>query len=194
MQKESVLKKSALKKEIQSKNGVMEWVKTIAWSLILAFLIITFVVQSFYIPSTSMVPTLIPGQRIMVAKFLYRFTDPQRGDIIVFQKPTGVEGGQEGERLVKRLIGVPGDQLKLSDGRVFINGQSLSGTKFERTYFPDGQFGTQELTVPPDSYFVLGDNSGVSYDSRFWGFVPRKNILGRAFFSYWPFTMMGILN
>ncbi|MCX6089426.1 MAG: signal peptidase I [Candidatus Atribacteria bacterium] len=165
-----------------------EIIETLVWSIVIALLIITFVIQSFYIPSSSMEPTLIPGERVLVAKFYYRFTDPQRGDIIVFRYPI-----DDRKNLIKRIIGLPGDRIKIENGMVTVNDNPLQGEKFGRTYYDMGFYGQGEHTVPDGSYFVLGDNSQNSDDSRFWGYVPRKNILGRAFVIYWPLPQISVI-
>ncbi len=175
-------------KGAKKKSPLREAIETIVWSLIIALLIINFVVQSFYIPSSSMEPTLVPGERVLVAKFYYRITEPQRGDIIVFRYPI-----DKRKNLIKRVIGLPGEKIKIANGMVYINEEPLQGEKFGRTYYDVGFYGEGERTVPEDSYFVLGDNSQNSDDSRFWGYVPRKNILGRAFVIYWPLTHISIL-
>lgn len=175
-------------KEAKKKSPLREAIETIVWSLVIALLIIHFVVQSFYIPSSSMEPTLVPGERVLVAKFYYRLTEPQRGDIIVFRYPI-----DDRKNLIKRVIGLPGEKIKISNGMIYVNGEPLQGDKYVRTYYDYGFYGEGEKTVPEDSYFVLGDNSINSDDSRFWGYVPRKNILGRAFLIYWPLTHITIL-
>ncbi|NLJ38363.1 MAG: signal peptidase I [Candidatus Atribacteria bacterium] len=177
-----------LPKETKKKSPLREAIETIVWSLVIALLIIQFVVQSFYIPSSSMEPTLVPGERVLVAKFYYRITEPQRGDIIVFRYPI-----DNRKNLIKRVIGLPGEKIKISNGMIYVNGEPLQGDKFGRTYYDYGFYGEGEKTVPEDSYFVLGDNSLNSDDSRFWGYVPRKNILGRAFLIYWPLTHITLL-
>jgi len=177
-----------LTKETKKKSPLREAIETIVWSLVIALLIIYFVVQSFYIPSSSMEPTLVPGERVLVAKFYYLITEPQRGDIIVFRYPF-----DDRKNLIKRVIGLPGEKIKISNGMIYVNGEPLQGDKYVRTYYDYGFYGEGEKTVPEDSYFVLGDNSINSDDSRFWGYVPRKNILGRAFLIYWPLTHITIL-
>ena len=175
-------------KEAKKKSPLREAIETIVWSLVIALLIIHFVVQSFYIPSSSMEPTLVPGERVLLAKFYYRLTEPQRGDIIVFRYPI-----DDRKNLIKRVIGLSGEKIKISNGMIYVNGEPLQGDKYVRTYYDYGFYGEGEKTVPEDSYFVLGDNSINSDDSRFWGYVPRKNVLGRAFLIYWPLTHITIL-
>ena len=175
-------------KVAKKKSPLREAIETIVWYLVIALLIIHFVVQSFYIPSSSMEPTLVPGERVLVAKFYYRLTEPQSGDIIVFRYPI-----DDRKNLIKRVIGLPGEKIKISNGMIYVNGEPLQGDKYVRTYYDYGFYGEGEKTAPEDSYFVLGDNSINSDDSRFWGYVPRKNVLGRAFLIYWPLTHITIL-
>ncbi len=176
-------KSRASKKNEKSKkkSAWRELIETILWALVIALLIRYFVVEGYYIPSSSMEPTLVPGERVLVAKFYYRFTEPQRGDIVVFRYPIDSR-----RNLIKRLVGLPGETIEIKDGLVWVNGASLQGDLFRRTYYDVGYYGQGQHVVPQDSYFVLGDNSENSDDSRFWGYVPRKNILGRAFLVYWP--------
>lgn len=176
-------KSRALKKNEKSKkkSAWRELIETVLWALVIALLIRYFVVEGYYIPSSSMEPTLVPGERVLVAKFYYRFTEPKRGDIVVFRYPI-----DNRRNLIKRLVGLPGETIEIKDGVVLVNGEPLQGDSFNRTYYDVGYYGQGEHVVPPDSYFVLGDNSENSDDSRFWGYVPQKNILGRAFLVYWP--------
>lgn len=128
-----------------------------------------------------MAPTLVPGNRVLVTKFYYRFYRPQHGDIIVFRYPSNKK-----KNLIKRVMALPGETIRIENGLVYINGVPLQGDRFNRVYFNTGYYGKGEQAVPENSYFVLGDNSRNSDDSRFWGYVPLKNILGRAFLVYWP--------
>lgn len=170
-------KKSAKPK----KSALRELVETVLWALVIALCVRYFVVEGYYIPSTSMEPTLVPGERVLVAKFLYRFSEPHRGDIVVFRYPI-----DNRKNLIKRVVGLPGEKIEITQGRVFVNGEPLVGELFQRTYYDIGYYGQGAHVVPKGHYFVLGDNSENSDDSRFWGYVPRKNILGRAFLVYWP--------
>ncbi|TDX51960.1 signal peptidase I [Orenia marismortui] len=161
-----------------------EYLQSILIALVISFLIITFVVQAFYIPSGSMRPTLKPGDRIFANKFIYRFREPQRQEIIVFKYPV-----DPSRRFIKRLIGLPGDRVKIIEGRVYVNGKALEEDyTLEKSYsdFP-------EVKVPENHYFMLGDNRNNSEDSRFWGFVPRENIVGKAFVIFWPLNRIGLI-
>ncbi|MGM0471650.1 MAG: signal peptidase I [Bacillota bacterium] len=162
-----------------------EYLQAVVVAIILSFLIITFVVQAFFIPSSSMRPTLQPGDRILVNKFIYRFVDPDRFDIIVFKYPINPQ-----KKYIKRVIGVPGDRIKIVEGRVYLNGEALT----EDYTLNQGYSNYHEIKVPPHHYFVLGDNRNNSEDSRFWGFVPRKNIVGEALVRFWPLTRISRIN
>jgi len=187
----------------------------LASTIVIAIFVIIFVVQAFQIPSGSMENTLLVGDYVLVDKFAYAprkhwdwllpYDKLQRGDIIVFKWPVHPE-----QHFVKRVIGVPGDRVRLVNGRVFVNGNALSEDyavhKFVnhdvfRDEFPLGRLNSanvtpswwadipgftrnNELVVPQDSYFVLGDNRDDSLDSRYWGFVPRENIVGKPLLIY----------
>ena len=175
---------------------VREWVESLVVAFLLAMVIRTFVVQAFKIPTGSMRPTLIEGDLIMVNKFIYGanvpFTNlslpavhkPNRGDVIVFIYPEDPK-----KDFIKRLIASEGETVEIRNGTIYINGKPLLDPMFsQRYYYNRGDFGSenQKVTVPKDSYFVMGDNSASSQDSRYWGFVPKRNILGKAILIYWP--------
>lgn len=210
-----------------------EAVASICSVLVVGLFILTFLGQNFVIPSGSMKNTLLVGDHLMVDKItlappskwmpLVHYREPQRGDIVVFLKPTAdpdpVDGSPTYPPLVKRLVGLPGDHIRLRNGIVILNGVAQESPKEgqdnpaspgEKTFLdefpsvaPDpepGNFITEawavdishhivdgELVVPPGHYFMMGDNRHNSADSRFWGFVPRENILGRPLFNYWSF-------
>ncbi len=174
------------------KRELREWLEALVVALILALVIRTFVVQAFKIPTGSMKPTLQVGDRILVNKFIYKFKEPQRGDIIVFKYPE-----DEKKDYVKRLIAVGGERIGIKDSDIYINGQRVEDPFEIRKirYYNRPPYGSQgkEITVPENSYYVLGDNSGSSRDSRYWGFVPRKNVVGKAFFLYWPLRRLRIV-
>src|SRR3989338_7240053 len=164
-----------------------EWVEPIVIAVILALIIRTFVVQAFKIPTGSMRTTLMEGDRILVNKFIYKFTEPKRGDVIVFVAPSPEDKKKD---FIKRLVGLPGETIQISNGSILINNKPLEkGSKLEKQYYYNrGDFGAegQSVTVPKDAYFALGDNSMSSRDSRYWGFMPKKYLLGKAFLIYWP--------
>lgn len=170
------------------KSLLREYVEAIVIALVLALVIRAFVVQAFKIPSESMVPTLLVGDHILVNKFVYRFIDPKRGDIIVFKFPQ-----DERRDFIKRVIGLPGEKLEVRDRQIYINNEPLSETyafhdsnpEFQgiRFYPPRDEYGP--VVVPKDCYFVMGDNRENSQDSRYWGFLKEEKIRGRAFIIYW---------
>lgn len=179
------------------KSEIREWTESIIIALFLALLIRTFIVQAFKIPSGSMIPTFEIGDRIFVNKFVYGaripLTDirlpalkqPERGDIIVFVSPEVPK-----KDFVKRLIALEGEKVEIKNGNIHIDGKEISGPVSIRSnyYYNRGDYGQNSvtITVPKDSFFVLGDNSANSRDSRYWGFVPKKNVIGKAMCIYWP--------
>ena len=169
-----------------------ENLESLVWAVALALIIRTFIMAPFKIPSGSMRPTLIEGDRILVNKFLYHFRLPQHGDIIIFRYPEDPK-----RPFVKRLVGVGGDAVEIRDGTIFVDDKPLDGTGIFRTnhYYNQGQFGQphQAVKVPDGSFYVLGDNSGSSHDSRFWGFVPKRLLIGRAMCIFWPPTRWRVL-
>lgn len=183
------------------KSQAREWAESIIIALILALIIRAFLVQAFKIPSGSMIPTFNIGDRIFVSKVIYGakvpFTNfrmpamrqPKRGDIIVFRSPEDKK-----KDFVKRLIGLEGETVEIRDGRIYINGKVVDEPSSIRSvsYYNAGNYGgeNQVIKVPRDSYYVLGDNSTSSRDSRYWGFVPKENLMGKVIFIYWPLHRM----
>lgn len=207
--------------EEKPRETTVEFLASLAGVLVTGLFIITFVLQAFEIPSSSMEDTLLIGDHVFVNREqfapptrwmgpLLPYRDIRRNDIVVFLSPE-----EQGLFVVKRIIGIPGDHVHLRDGVVYRNGEKLSEPYAlhkiadynpYRDNFPavppSEMYGvrneqwTQELpahlqggdiVVPPDSFFAMGDNRDVSYDSRYWGFIPRKNVIGRPMFVYWSF-------
>jgi signal peptidase I len=184
------------------KSIVREYAEAIIIAILLALVIRTGVVQAFTIPSGSMMDTLLVGDYILVNKFLYGpqipltdwhvpgIRDPHRGDIIVFKYPQ-----DERRDFIKRIIGTPGDRVQIRGHSVYVNGELLDEPYTKETIpnLPHGgettfcayAFGCEPTIVPRDSYFVMGDNRDNSQDSRYWGFVRRDKIKGKAFLIYW---------
>jgi signal peptidase I len=174
-------------------NSWVEAVKTLGVSLLLAFGIRQFIAEPRYIPSESMVPTLEVNDRLMVEKLSYLFNQPNRGDIVVFWPPDRLKQQNpelKNDAFIKRIIGLPGDKVEVKEGKVFINNEPLIEDYIAAK--PNYQWGAE--TVPDDSYLVLGDNRNNSYDSHFWGYVPRQNLIGRAAFRFWPLPRMGSID
>ncbi len=169
-----------------------ENLESLIWAVALAMAIRTFIMAPFKIPSGSMHPTLIEGDRILVNKFIWHFRDPHRGDIVVFRYPNDPK-----RPFIKRLAAVGGDEIEIRDGKVIVNGTPLDGVGIfgKNIYFNQGPYGQerQVVHVPQGSFFVLGDNSASSHDSRFWGFVPRRLLIGQAMCIFWPFQRWRVL-
>ncbi len=181
-----------------------EWIKPVLYALLIALVIRTFIAQPFKIPSSSMEPTLMPGDRIFVNKFIYgaripltsirlpKLRAPVMGDIIVFRSPV-----EENKFLVKRLIGLPGDTIEIKNGHIIVNGKIQDSPSSFRnfTYYNRGEYGKagRPIKVPENSLFVLGDNSSNSVDSRYWGFVPYDNLAGKVFLIHWPLRRLKVI-
>jgi signal peptidase I len=201
-------------------GAVVELIVIVAVAIGLALLIQAFLVKPYVIPSGSMIPTLEIDQRVLVQRVGYRFGEPEVGDIVVFHPPVGADeagslGGAAGppacgeqmqpgqacgkpvpepldENYIKRVVATPGDTLAIVDGHAVVNGKRVPDD-FAR---PCGNAPEcnlpKEITIPPDHYFMMGDNRGQSQDSRIWGPVPKDWIIGKAFATYWPPNRIGI--
>ncbi len=168
-------------------GGFLEFliILLVAFALVFGF-VRPFVMEAFYIPSESMLPTLKVGDRVFVNKFVYRFWEPGRGDVIVFES---VEG--ENEDLIKRVVALPGDEVTFSRGVLRINGEAQE-EPYVNERRPDRE--TYVPTIVPEGHvFAMGDNRANSRDSRFFGPVPVENIEGEAFASFWPPSRVGLL-
>lgn len=187
------------------KSEIHEWVESIAIAFVIAIVLQTFIIQAFKIPSGSMIPTFDIGDRIFVNKFLYcarvpfinyrlpilDVRQPNRGDIIVFQSPEDPK-----KDFVKRLVATGGETVEIRDGKILVNGKQPDTPSLRSTfYYNAGDYGREGLSVqvPPESYFALGDNSANSRDSRYWGFIPRKNLIGKAVCIYWPLRRIRLI-
>jgi len=169
--------------------GAISWFRDLVFSVLIAVVLIVFIYQPVKVEGTSMMPALTDQERIFINKFTYRFGlgDVERGDTVVFWYPQDVS-----KSYIKRVIGVPGDRIRIDAGQVYVNGSALAEAYVptdEKDYssWRDGQ----EQAVPQGKYFVLGDHRNQSSDSRMWGYVPRENIYGKAVFVYWPLKSMG---
>jgi signal peptidase I len=165
----------------------------LAIALALAILIRVFVAEPRYIPSNSMEPTLLVGDRLVVEKVSYRLYPPQTGDIVVFEPPVQFQeqfGFLPDKAFIKRVIGTSGDRIQVQDGAVYLNGQPL-----QEAYIAEPPAYTMpEVQVPAGEVFVMGDNRNNSNDSHVWGFLPQENIIGRAILRFFPFNRLGRLN
>lgn len=182
-----------------STRNMIEWVLVLGGALVIAVLVRTFLFQTFWIPSPSMAATLEEGDRVLVNKLSYRFGDPERGDVIVFERPPGETG--EIKDLIKRVIGLPGERVSIIDGSVYIDGRKLTeGYTNDLPTEATVGCGTGDTTgidtptgmlVPEGHVFVLGDNRTQSHDGRCFGPVDQDLIVGRAFMIIWPPSKVG---
>jgi signal peptidase I len=160
------------------------WIRDILFAFATAIFIVIFVIQPVKVEGTSMQPRLVDQERIFVNRFIYRFADIRRGDIVVFWYPR-----DHSKSFIKRVVGLPGDELEIRYGSLYVNGQRID-EPYLKAEFKDHDSLRRE-TVPRSQYFVLGDHRNSSNDSRNWGFVPRELIYGKAVFRYWPMSRMG---
>jgi signal peptidase I len=159
-------------------------------AVLLAFLIRTFIAEPRFIPSASMVPTLQLGDRLVVEKISYQLHPPERLDIAVFRVPPQLQqdGYRSDQAFIKRVIGLPGDRVAIQKGRVYLNDQPLTESYVvEVPKLED----LPSVTVPPQQLFMMGDNRNNSNDSRYWGFLPLENVIGKAVFRFFPFDRLG---
>jgi signal peptidase I len=176
-----------------TRRRFVEWGAIVAIAVLVALLLRIFVVQTFFIPSTSMYPTLKVGDRILVNKLAYHLHGVGRGDIIVFKAPAGVRTKCDTTDtvLVKRIIGLPGETISDKDGRVYINGKVLSEPWLPKHDSLTKTFPFAPVHIGANRYFVMGDNRIYSCDSRYWGTVPRSSIIGKAEMRIWPLSRLG---
>lgn len=183
--------------------AIKEWIETILIAVILALFIRSFIVQPFKIPTGSMRTTLMEGDRILVNRFIYglripfttfrffKFKQPQRGDVIVFNYPKGPQ-----RAFIKRMIAKGNDEVEITNGKVFIDSREFKHPSVKNIYYYNrGEYGLvdQKIIVPENTYYVLGDNSRSSRDSRYWGFVDDKYLIGKAFLIYWPLNRIRLI-
>jgi signal peptidase I len=192
-------------------RSLIELVVIVAAALAFALLIQAVLVKPYRIPSESMEPTLDVGERVLVSRINYHLSDPDRGDIVVFHPPAGADGNRCGIdhppdeacprptsdrsnlNFIKRIVAVGGDSLSIRDGHAIVNGK-VQKDSFTMPCQGAGQCSyPRTIKIPPGHFFMMGDNRGASDDSRFWGPVPKKWIIGQAFFTYWPPKRIRIL-
>jgi signal peptidase I len=163
------------------------WARDLFFSVLVSFFIILFVYQPVKVEGGSMEPGLEDQERIFINKLVYRFESIERGDIVVFRYPRDTR-----KSFIKRVIGLPGDRIRIRSGQVFVNGQELSEPYVPSDYLDASSY--DETVVPNNAYFVLGDHRSMSRDSREFGPVMRSYIYGKAVFGYWPIDKMGVLH
>jgi signal peptidase I len=164
--------------------GLGVWLRDLIISLAISAFIIIFLYQPVKVEGTSMMPSLEDQERIFVNKFVYRLEPIGRGDIVVFRYPR-----DPSKSYIKRVIGMAGDRIRIDAGQVYVNGQALDEAYVPSEYTDARSY--PEVTVPPNSYFVLGDHRSMSNDSRDFGAVNQSFIYGKAVFGYWPMDKLG---
>jgi signal peptidase I len=166
-------------------RGALDFAKTLVIAFLLAQLVMVSVAQAFQVEQYSMEPTLLPHDRVLVNKFIYRVREPQRGDVIVLHYPR-----DPSRNYIKRIVALPGDRVEIRNGHLYINNNSVQEVYINGQ--PSGDYGPE--AVPDGSYFVLGDNRNNSEDSRAFGFLKRSQVVGRAVLIYWPPQRMRLLH
>ena len=168
-----------------SRHEIKEWIYTVAIALVLVVVIRAFVLDTRVVPTTSMVPTIMPGDRLFVEKITYRFQGLERNEVIVFKPPA--QSGLKDD-LIKRLIALPGDTVEVKNGKLYVNDIAQ-----EEPYLAEPiQYTMKKIRVPPGKIFVLGDNRNRSYDSHEWGFADAGSVKGKALLTYWPLDRVRI--
>ena len=170
-------------------GGALSWVRDLAFSVVIAVVLIVFIYQPVKVEGTSMEPGLSDNERIFINKFTYKLNlgDIRRGDTVVFWYPADTT-----KSYIKRVIALPGDRIRIQHGQVYVNGSPLVEDYVAERFRDPGTWKEgRDIAVPPGDYFVLGDHRNSSSDSRSWGWVPRDNIYGKAVFVYWPLDKMG---
>jgi signal peptidase I len=173
----------------ERRAGFTELVLTVVVAFVLVFgLVRPYVAEAYRIPTESMVPTLEVGDRVLANKFIYRFTEPEKGDIVVFDSVDE----EDDQTLIKRVVGVAGDKIEVQGGVLFVNGEEQEEPYLNNEEVPfGGSYGPTE--VPEGHVFVMGDNRGNSADSRVFGPLPLENLKGEAFMVFWPVSKIEIL-
>lgn len=158
---------------------IIEWIAVVVVAVVLAYFVNHFIIVNAIVPSSSMEKTIMTGDRVIGYRLAYSFSEPERGDIIIFKFPD-----DESKLYIKRLIGLPGETVEIKEGKVFVDGEALDEPYL--TVTTEGTFGP--YTVPEGHYFMLGDNRNNSADSRYWNntYLAREKIVGKAVFKYWP--------
>jgi signal peptidase I len=170
---------------VSQRSGWREIIETVVLAFVLAFLIRTFVFESFQVQGTSMLPTLKNNERVLVNKLIYDFETPKTGQIVVFKSPVN-----KSQDWIKRVIGVPGDVISVRNNVVYIDGK-----RYHEPFLKYRQsMNVAPIKVPPGDLWVEGDNRPKSFDSRYFGFLPMKNLKGQAFLVWWPLSERHWLN
>jgi len=171
------------------RQSVTENARLVAIALVIAIVVRFFIAEPRFIPSPSMVPTLAVGDRLLVEKVSYHLHPPHQGDIVVFEPPPQLQeyGYRASQAFIKRVIGLPGQQIQITNGKVYVDGVPLA----EDYILEPPAYEMPPVKVPADSLFVMGDNRNDSNDSHVWGFLPTQNLIGRALLRFWPLDKAG---
>ncbi|MEL7359468.1 MAG: signal peptidase I [Cyanobacteria bacterium J06560_6] len=174
------------------RQSIVENAKLVAIALTIAIFVRLFIAEPRFIPSPSMVPTLAVGDRLLVDKVSYHWHPPDRGDIVVFEPPPQLQayGYQVSQAFIKRVIGLPGQQVEVTGGKVYVDGTPLD----ENYILETPQYEMPPVEIPAGQLFVMGDNRNDSNDSHVWGFLPIDNVIGRAALRFWPPEKIGRVN
>lgn len=183
---DSSIEEAAVSSEPGTPRNLRIWLRDLLVSIAASVLIITFLYQPVKVEGTSMLPRLEDQDRLFINKFVYHFEKIERGDVVVFYYPRDPE-----KSYIKRVIALPGDELRIDRGSVFVNGKAISEPYVPRRYF-DGR-SVDRMVIPANEYFVMGDHRSISSDSRDFGPVERNLIYGKAAFVYWPTGKMGVV-
>lgn len=177
-------------------NFILEFVQSIVLALSVFVLLYLFVAQPNQVKGSSMVPNFTDGEYLLTDKLTYQFSEPQRGDVVVFKAPTTEPCAEDQCEYIKRIIGLPGDKVMVKDNQVYLNGQLLEQKFIPSDFVTEAGSYCQEgveVTVPQGKYLVFGDNRSHSRDGREFGPIDKGLIVGRAFFKYWPINGMGLI-
>lgn len=172
--------------------AVLDFIETIVTALVVFVIFYLFLFQPHQVKGNSMLPGFTNGDFLLTNKISYRFSLPKRGDVVVFKAPRN-----KNYDYIKRVVALPGEKIALRNGNIYINGSQLDESSYleKNAYTKGGYFLPEEseVVVPPEQYFVAGDNRLHSSDSREWGLVPKKDIIGRAWLRYWPLSKFGFI-
>lgn len=171
---------------VPERNSLRLWLRDLLVSVAASFMIITFVYQPVRVEGTSMLPELRDQDRLFINKFAYHFESISRGDVVVFHYPR-----DPSKSYIKRVIALPGDSLRIDEGRVYVNGKRIAEPYVPLRFRDDRSMA--KMVIPLNDYFVMGDHRSISSDSRDFGPVPRNLIYGKAAFIYWPADNMGVV-